>query len=53
MCPIVLHGTSQVSCRSPVTARSRLYKRDPRRVTEVGLVHLDQEAEPAAAPGRP
>jgi hypothetical protein len=27
-----------------------LYRRDPRRVTEVGLVHLDAEVEPAAAP---
>lgn len=26
-----------------------LYRRDPRRVTEVGLVHLDAEVEPAAA----
>jgi hypothetical protein len=31
-----------------------LYNRDPRRVTEVGLVHLDAEVEPAAgAPSRP
>ncbi len=30
-----------------------LYNRDPRRVTEVGLVHLDAEIEPAAgAPSR-
>jgi amino acid transporter len=27
-----------------------LYRRDPRRVTEVGLVHLDAEVEPTAAP---
>jgi hypothetical protein len=25
-----------------------LYSRDPRRVTEVGLVHLDAQVEPAA-----
>ena len=30
-----------------------LYRRDPRRVTEVGLVHLDAEVEPAAAPSTP
>ncbi len=30
-----------------------LYNRDPRRVTEVGLVHLDAEVEPAEAPRRP
>jgi hypothetical protein len=31
-----------------------LYNRDPRRVTEVGLVHLDAEVEPAAgAASRP
>src|SRR5260221_418151 len=30
-----------------------LYRRDPRRVTEVGLVHLDAQVEPAAgAPSR-
>jgi amino acid transporter len=27
-----------------------LYRRDPRRVTEVGLVHLDAEVEPTTAP---
>jgi amino acid transporter len=29
-----------------------LYNRDPRRVTEVGLVHLDAEIEPIEAPSR-
>jgi len=30
-----------------------LYNRDPRRVTEVGLVHLDAQVEPATgAPSR-
>jgi amino acid transporter len=29
-----------------------LYNRDPRRVTEVGLVHLDAEVKPAGAPSR-
>jgi hypothetical protein len=29
-----------------------LYNRDPSRVTEVGLVHLDAQVEPAGAASR-